>query len=242
LESIDEVALGEAGQCFTQASTQVDDVTLLARYEGERPALKSVTRKTRTTSGNIHNLIFGRLITEVMTLDSRETDVSTAQQSSITSMVLTLVPSKPFQQRILRFHISWKPIHQSFQMPSFNLQFADVVPHDHPLMVASAQGDCAMLKKIFENRTASPNCCTLEGLTPLHFAAAYGHNGVCRLLLQEGASLFSTSFRGISPLHVAAHFGHVMVFKTLLSAGLDPNDYHENGTKHATRGTWIWSK
>jgi hypothetical protein len=87
-----------------------------------------------------------------------------------------------------------------------------------------------MLKKIIENRTASPNCCTLEGLTPLHFAAASGHDGVCRLLLQEGASRSSTAFRGINPLHVAAHYGHVRVFKTLLSAGLDPNDYHENGT------------
>ncbi|KAK5468011.1 hypothetical protein LTS15_000984 [Exophiala xenobiotica] len=115
-------------------------------------------------------------------------------------------------------------------MPSFNLHFADVVPKDHPIMLASARGDCAMLKKIIENRTASPNCCTLEGLTPLHFAAAYGHDGVCRLLLQEGASRSSTGFRGISPLHVAAHFGHVRVFKTLSGAGLDPNDYHENGT------------
>ncbi|KAK5319135.1 hypothetical protein LTR93_007830 [Exophiala xenobiotica] len=230
LESIDKVALGEAGQCFTQASTQLDDVTLLARYEGDRPALKSVTRKTRTASSNIHNLIFGRLIREVMTLDSRKTDVSTDHRSSITSMVLTLVPSKPFQQRLVRVHISWKPIHQSFQMPSFNLHFADVVPKDHPIMVASARGDCAMLRKIIESRTASPNCCTLEGLTPLHFAAAYGHDDVCRLLLQEGASRSSTSFRGISPLHVAAHFGHVRVFKTLLGAGLDPNDYHENGT------------
>lgn len=115
-------------------------------------------------------------------------------------------------------------------MPSFNLQFADVVPRDHPIMAASGQNDCAMLKKIIENRTASPNCCTLEGLTPLHFAAASGHDGVCRLLLQEGASCSSTGFRGISPLHVAAHFGHVGVFKTLLGVGLDPNDYHENGS------------
>ncbi len=230
LESGDDFALREAGQSLTQASTQGDGVILLTRYEGESPALKSITRKTRTVSSNIQNLIFGSLITEVMTLLSRKTDVSTDQKSGITSTVLTLVPSKPFQQGIVRFHISWKPIHQSFQMPSFNLQFADVVPRDHPIMAASGQNDCAMLKKIIENRTASPNCCTLEGLTPLHFAAASGHDGVCRLLLQEGASCSSTGFRGISPLHVAAHFGHVGVFKTLLGVGLDPNDYHENGS------------
>ena len=57
--------------------------------------------------------------------------------------------------------------------------------------------------------------------TPLHRAAAGGHDDVVRLLLAEGADIHAEGWCGETPLHVAARYGHAVVVGTLLANGAD---------------------
>ncbi len=57
--------------------------------------------------------------------------------------------------------------------------------------------------------------------TALHFAAAGGHLGVVRLLLDRGADVNSTTMRGETPLHLAATEGNAACAKLLLERGAD---------------------
>ena len=65
----------------------------------------------------------------------------------------------------------------------------------------------------------------LEGLPPLHLAAAEGHSKkvAAQLLLAQKEGVEAVSSRSAPhgarvPLHFAAHFGHVAVAKQLLAA------------------------
>ena len=67
---------------------------------------------------------------------------------------------------------------------------------------------------------ANPNSRTKEGLTPLHFAAAFSNfETVIIALLDAGADLHARSESGESPLHLAAVNSTLDVTLTLLEAG-----------------------
>ncbi len=59
--------------------------------------------------------------------------------------------------------------------------------------------------------------------TPLHYAAAGGHRGVVRLLLNRGADVDAQDYLGWTPLHFAAMFGNTIVICELLRFGANRN-------------------
>ena len=63
----------------------------------------------------------------------------------------------------------------------------------------------------------------LDGITPLHDAAAAGKAQTAWVLLQAGADPSATEhgLHGRMPLHAAAKFGHAEVAQVLLSGGAD---------------------
>lgn len=60
-----------------------------------------------------------------------------------------------------------------------------------------------------------------SGLTPLHMAAAKGHIGVVRALLDVGADINATCNGNWTPLHKAAKNNHRVLFNLLLEKGAD---------------------
>ena len=56
---------------------------------------------------------------------------------------------------------------------------------------------------------------TKESLTPLHIAAATGHNHVVSWLLKRGLAVNARDKRGSTALHMAAFHGHLSVCRTL---------------------------
>ena len=74
-----------------------------------------------------------------------------------------------------------------------------------------------------------------SGNTPLHEAAAYGHVGIVKLLLENGADVNRHNEGGVTPLHYAARHGHVNAMSMLLDHGADPD---KKGTGCGTPMQW----
>lgn len=66
-------------------------------------------------------------------------------------------------------------------------------------------------------------------LTPLHFAAQYGHPGVAQLLLLEDADVNSGDSINRTPLHYAATGGHNGVAIALVKAGAKVGAFDDDG-------------
>ncbi|AVK76214.1 Ankyrin repeat domain containing protein [Pandoravirus neocaledonia] len=66
-----------------------------------------------------------------------------------------------------------------------------------------------------------PNEPTEIGVTPLHLAAFFDHEGIARSLVQHGANLDVVDARGNTPLHVACALGHMWFASVLVRLGAD---------------------
>jgi hypothetical protein len=78
---------------------------------------------------------------------------------------------------------------------------------------------------VFNRCVASARAC---GLSPLHWAAAYGFVDVVKILLEHGADVNPRNVDGITPLHLATVAGHVDVARILLEHGADVNTKNED--------------
>ena len=89
------------------------------------------------------------------------------------------------------------------------------------LCQAVCTGDESKVKTLLESAGESSNIerLTSNGETPLCIAAAEGHNGIAKLLLEYGADVNRPSVDGETPLYMASRAGHYGVVATLLSAG-----------------------
>jgi hypothetical protein len=65
------------------------------------------------------------------------------------------------------------------------------------------------------------NHATVDGGTPLFFAAQQGHMEVVEALLAAGAAVNQSTLSGATPLYMAAQCGHAGVVRALLWAGAD---------------------
>jgi hypothetical protein len=68
-----------------------------------------------------------------------------------------------------------------------------------------------------------------EGRTPLHYAAANGHNDIVKFLLEKGQDISQADKVGLTPLHQAAMRAKVSTVELLLSKGANTEAKDANG-------------
>jgi len=69
-----------------------------------------------------------------------------------------------------------------------------------------------------------------QGSTPLHLAAAGGHEEILEVLLLHGAPINSRRSYGNTPIHYAVINGHVGAVNLLLSKGADISNLNNRGS------------
>ncbi|KAK6121688.1 hypothetical protein DH2020_044556 [Rehmannia glutinosa] len=85
------------------------------------------------------------------------------------------------------------------------------------LVSAARDGDFAEAKMLLDGNPCLAKYSTFGGLnSPLHFAAAKGHNEIVALLLEIGADVNSRNYSGQTALMQACRYGHWEVVQTLL--------------------------
>nr|DAD18815.1 TPA_asm: hypothetical protein HUJ06_020278 [Nelumbo nucifera] len=85
------------------------------------------------------------------------------------------------------------------------------------LVSAARDGDLVEAKMLLEFNPCLARYSTFGGLnSPLHFAAAKGHNEIASLLLENGADVNSRNYCGQTALMQACRYGHWEVVQTLL--------------------------
>ena len=84
-------------------------------------------------------------------------------------------------------------------------------------------GFTTSVKRLLSIRNINVNVKSLNGWSPLHWAAVYGHVEIALLLLQNGAEVNARSINGVTPLHYAAMYGHVDILHLLLHYGAEVN-------------------
>jgi len=94
---------------------------------------------------------------------------------------------------------------------------------------AAMAGDLAKVQALLKDNPALVCSKDPKGLTPLHLAAAYGHEDVAALLLDSQACVDAKAIDGSTPLHAAAAHGRSEVAKLLLAAKADVNAKTNSG-------------
>ena len=98
----------------------------------------------------------------------------------------------------------------------------------HPLILASAQGNMAIVKGLLDagapvnipgKKRSAYMSVQAEDASPMHAAVARGHLNVTRLLLSQGADIENNVEVVGTPLRVAAYKGRADILRLLLSAG-----------------------
>ncbi len=84
--------------------------------------------------------------------------------------------------------------------------------------VAAADGRVDVAKKLIAYN-AVVGLTDENGMTPLHFAAKFGHSGLVNMLLDHGATLEHASKDGRTALHFACTGGHMATVQLLVSSG-----------------------
>eukprot|EP00038_Savillea_parva_P016218 m.16316 g.16316 ORF g.16316 m.16316 type:complete len:356 (-) comp3372_c0_seq1:129-1196(-) len=85
------------------------------------------------------------------------------------------------------------------------------------LHVLAQEGDTRLLTQALRN--ADPNVTDSDGMTPLHFAAWYGHPACCQALLAANANIDAFDHDGASALHAAAYNGQLGCVIMLVESG-----------------------
>lgn len=117
--------------------------------------------------------------------------------------------------------------------PDINLE-AKTGNGDNALMIACFKGN----KRAVEALLAKGAEVNRPGWTPLHYAAASGHNDIVRLLLDRSAYIDAESPNKTTPMMMAARGGHIMTVKLLLDEGADAtlrNDLGMNAIDFAAK-------
>ena len=70
-----------------------------------------------------------------------------------------------------------------------------------------------------------------NGMTPLHFAASYGHYDICKFIIEKiNVKNPRDSTDGTTPLHMAAGNGHTNVCRLIIDLVVDKNPRNDYGS------------
>jgi cytohesin len=94
---------------------------------------------------------------------------------------------------------------------------------------AAKHGDLAKIKALLRGNPGLVSSTDYWGMTPLHFAATWGHKDVAELLLANHAEVNAKNHDGETPLHYAAIQGDKDVAQLLLANRADPNATDKDG-------------
>jgi uncharacterized protein len=108
--------------------------------------------------------------------------------------------------------------------PKTNIEIKDTAD-ENAMMLAALNGDINIVQQLID-KDAEVN---KKGWTPLHYAAANGHDDIVKLLLDHSAYVDAGSPNGTTPLMMAARGGHVSTVKLLLDNGADLNVKNQIG-------------
>jgi len=93
---------------------------------------------------------------------------------------------------------------------------------DAPLVDAAKAADTAAVRSLLLQGHV-PNVSSIDGTTPLHWAAYHENAAMVDLLVHAGADVKAANRYGATPLSLAAATGNAAVIERLLEAGADPN-------------------
>ncbi len=87
------------------------------------------------------------------------------------------------------------------------------------VLVAAIVGRADLVPGLLRKEPAAVRSATRSGQTPLHLAARFGHAGVAKALLAQGADVRKADQEGLTPMHAAAAAGSEAVIGELIRAG-----------------------
>ena len=88
-------------------------------------------------------------------------------------------------------------------------------------MYAAYNNNCAMVQFLIDNGV-NPDIETINGETPLQFAAFNGFENISRMLIEKGANPNGSHSRlSVKPLYWAAKGGDIRIAELLLKNGAD---------------------
>jgi ankyrin repeat protein len=98
----------------------------------------------------------------------------------------------------------------------------DAAAREAPLVEAAKAGDTTAVRNLLLQGQPA-NVTSIDGTTPLHWAAYHENAAMLDLLVHAGADVKAANRYGATPLSLAAATGNATVIERILKAGADPN-------------------
>ncbi len=124
--------------------------------------------------------------------------------------------------------------------PSLGKLTAVVSRSERSIWAAAATGDLLMLQAELK-RGVAIDARSEDAITPLHFAALFGHSTAAELLLSLNADVTLTDEAGNTALHMAVFLGRSNVVRVLLAHGADPLSRNDAGFSSLDIAAAPWS-
>jgi ankyrin repeat protein len=146
--------------------------------------------------------------------------METLQANDAENVLLRALASSNFEQakELLEEHVEW----------DIN-QVKDKYLGIRPLHFAAREGHITITKYWVTVKSADVNVTDNVGMTPLMYAAMFGHLMVCEFLLETNADVNQQDKRGRTALLLAAGKGHFNVCQLLEAKGADVNVQDNQG-------------
>lgn len=89
------------------------------------------------------------------------------------------------------------------------------LPAKQQIIEAAISGNLGRVEALIASDATLANVCNADYRTPLHFAAAHGHNAIVTYLLENGADPLAVDSDGNRPQATAIDWGHLDTAKIL---------------------------